>query len=140
MSKTFDVEQIKRLKLQISVPLLLALLVVVWKGDDGIIWWLDASFVSEVEAADLSEQIKGAVETSNATSEALIAYIRKEEIQAARGELRSLEDAMQETLLWESQNGENAISEARKDDIEDRIDEVEVLIDCLEAGRSDCNA
>ncbi len=140
MSKTFDVEQIKKLKLQISVPLLLVILAVAWKGDDGILYWLDDTFVSHVEAADLAEQVKGAVDTSNATSQALIAYIRKEEIQAARGELRSLEDAMQETLLWESQNGENTISEARKEDIGDRIDEVEVLLDCLEAGRDDCNA
>ena len=95
---------------------------------------------SEVEAAELSEAVKGAVETANATSNQLIVYIRKEEIQAARGELRSLEDSMQETLLWESQNGENTISKARKDDIEDRIDDVEILIDCLDDGRDDCNA
>ena len=135
-----DVDSLKKAKLHISLPLLIALMIIVWKGDDGIIYWLDASFVSEVEAAELSEAVKGAVETANATSEALIVYIRKEEIQAARGELRSLEDAMQETLLWESQNGENTISEARKDDIEDRIDEVEILIDCLDAGRDDCNS
>ncbi len=140
MTRTFDVEQIKKLKLQISVPLLIALMIVVWKGDDGVIYWLDASFVSEVEAAELSEAVKGAVETANATSEQLIVYIRKEEIQAARAELRALEDSMQETLLWESQNGENTISEARKDDIEDRIDDVEILIDCLDDGRDDCNA
>ncbi len=135
-----DVDSLKKAKLHISLPLLIALMIVVWKGDDGIIYWLDASFVSEVEAAELSEAVKGAVETANATSEQLITYIRKEEIQAARAELRSLEDAMQETLLWESQNGENTISEARKDDIDDRIDEVEILIDCLDAGRDDCNA
>ncbi len=140
MTRTFDVEQIQTLKLQISVPLLLALMVVVWKGDDGILWWLDETFVSHAEAGELAEQVKGAVDTANATSEQLITYIRKEEIQAARGELRSLEDAMQETLLWESQNGENTISEARKDDIDERIDEVEILIDCLDAGRDDCNA
>lgn len=140
MTRTFDVEQIKKLKLQISVPLLIALMIVVWKGDDGIIYWLDASFVSEVEAAELSEAVKGAVETANATSEQLITYIRKEEIQAARAELRSLEDAMQETLLWESQNGENTISDARKDDLDDRIDETEILIDCLDDGRDDCDA
>ena len=135
-----DVDSLKKAKLHISLPLLIALMIIVWKGDDGIIYWLDASFVSEVEAAELSEAVKGAVETANATSEALIVYIRKEEIQAARGELRSLEDAMQETLLWESQNGENTISEARKDDIDERIDEVEILIDCLDDGRDDCNA
>lgn len=137
---TFDVEQLKKLKLQISVPLLIVLMVVVWKGDDGIIYWLDTEFISEVEAADLAEAVKGAVDTSNATSEQLIAYIRQEELQAARAEKRSLEDAMQETLLWESQNGENTISDARKDDLDDRIEEAEILIDCLDAGRDDCHA
>jgi len=135
-----DVDSLKKAKLHISLPLLIALMIVVWKGDDGIIYWLDASFVSEVEAAELSEAVKGAVETANATSEQLISYIRKEEIQAARAELRSLEDAMQETLLWESQNGENTISDARKDDLDDRIDETEILIDCLDDGRDDCDA
>jgi acyl-CoA reductase-like NAD-dependent aldehyde dehydrogenase len=140
MSYHLDVDALKKAKLHISLPLLIALMLVVWKGDDGIIYWLDASFVSEVEAAELSEAVKGAVETANATSQQLITYIRREEIQAARAELRSLEDSMQETLLWESQNGENTISEARKDDIDERIDETEILIECLDDGRDDCNA
>lgn len=137
---TFDVEQLKKLKLQISVPLLIVLMAVVWKGDDGIIYWLDTEFISEVEAADLAEAVKGAVDTSNATSQQLMSYIRQEELQAARSEKRALEDAMQETLLWESQNGENTISDARKDDLDDRIEEAEILIDCLDAGRDDCHA
>ena len=150
MAIHLDVDSLKKAKLHISLPLLIALMIIVWKGDDGIIYWLDASFVSEVEAAELSEAVKGAVETANATSDLLITYIRKEEIVAARAERRDLQDAMQETLLWESQNGENTISEARKDDLEiqaadlgrarERIEETEILIDCLDAGRDDCDA
>lgn len=140
MAIHLDLDSLKKAKLHISLPLLIALMLVVWKGDDGIIYWLDASFVSEVEAAELQEAVKGAVDTANATSVQLITYIRREEIQAARAERRDLQDAMQETLLWESQNGENTISEARKDDIEERIEETEILIDCLDDERDDCNA
>ena len=140
MAIHLDLDSLKKAKLHISLPLLIALMLVVWKGDDGVIYWLDASFVSEVEAAELQEAVKGAVETANATSEQLITYIRREEIQAARAERRDLQDSMQETLLWESQNGENTISEARKDDIEERIEETEILIECLDDERDDCNA
>jgi len=140
MAIHLDLDSLKKAKLHISLPLLIALMLVVWKGDDGVIYWLDASFVSEVEAAELQEAVKGAVDTANATSEQLITYIRREEIQAARSERRDLQDAMQETLLWESQNGENTISEARKDDIEERIEETEILIECLDDERDDCNA
>jgi len=136
---TFDTESLKKLKLKISVPALILLLAVVWKGDDGVIFWLDTAFISEVEAEEWTEQIKGAVEVANSTSMMLLDYIRRQEIRDSRTALQRLEDQLEETLLWESENGENLISIARKNDIEDRIDVREDEIECLVTGGTDCD-
>jgi len=134
-----DLDKLKKAKLHISLPVFFALLALAWKGDDGIIYWLDTAFISEAEAEDWTAQIKGAVDVSNTTSMMLLDYIRRQELRDTRTALLRLEDQLEETLLWESENGENQISRARKDDIEERIDVRENEIECLVEGRSDCD-
>ena len=134
-----DLDKMKKAKLHISLPVFFVLLALAWKGDDGIIYWLDTAFISEVEAEEWTEQIKGAVEVANSTSMMLLDYIRRQELRDSRTALQRLEDQLNETLLWESENGENLISIARKDDIGDRIDLREDEIECLVAGGSDCD-
>ncbi len=134
-----DVDKLKKAKLHISLPLFAVLLALAWKGDDGVIYWLDTAFISEAEAEEWTEQLKGAVDVANDTSMALLTYIRRQELRDSRTALQRLEDQLNETLLWESENGENQISLARKDDIEDRIEVREDQIDCLEQGGTDCD-
>ena len=136
---TFDTESLKKLKLKISLPVLLVIVAVVWKGDDGLIYYLDGFFMSDVQAEELADEVKGAVEVANNTSMALLNYILRQELRDARTALTRLEDQMNETLLWESENGENTISIARKEDIEERIDVREIEIECLEDGGTDCD-
>ncbi len=134
-----DLDKLKKAKLHISLPLFFLLLAIAWKGDDGIIYWLDTAFISEVEAEEWTAQIKQAIDVSTTTSITLLDYIRRQELRDTRTALLRLEDQLEETLLWESENGENTISLARKDDIEERIGVRENEIECLEEGRSDCD-
>jgi hypothetical protein len=70
---------------------------------------------------------------------ALLDYIRRQELRDTRTALTRLEDQLNETLLWEAANGENTISLARKEDLEERIDIREIEIECLVTGGSDCD-
>lgn len=136
---TFDTDSLKKLKLTLSLPILLVLIGVVWKGDDGLIYYLDGFFMSDVQAEGLADEVKVAVDTANMTSMALLDYILRQELRDARTALTRLEDQLNETLLWESENGQNAISQARKTDLVERIGVREDEIECLEDGGTDCD-
>ncbi len=136
---TFDTDSLKKLKLKISLPVALLLVGLLWKGDDGLIYYLDGFFMSDVQAEELAQEVKVAVSVANLTSMALLDYIRRQELRDTRTALTRLEDQMNDTLLWESENGENQISLARKEDLKDRIDIREIEIECLVTGGSDCD-
>jgi hypothetical protein len=136
---TFDTDSLKKLKLKISLPVLLLIVGLVWKGDDGLIYYLDGFFMSDVQAEELAQEVKVAVSVANLTSMALLDYIRRQELRDTRTALTRLEDQLNETLLWEAANGENTISLARKEDLEERIDIREIEIECLVTGGSDCD-
>ncbi len=136
---TFDTDSLKKLKLKISLPVLFLIVAIVWKGDDGLIYYLDGFFMSDVQAEELAQEVKVAVSVANLTSMALLDYIRRQELRDTRTALTRLEDQMNDTLLWESENGENTISRARKDDLEERIDIRVIEIECLVTGGSDCD-
>lgn len=136
---TFDTDSLKKLKLKFSLPVFLLIVAIVWKGDDGLIYYLDGFFMSDVQAEELAQEVKVAVSVANLTSMALLDYIRRQELRDTRTALTRLEDQMNDTLLWESENGENQISLARKEDLKDRIDIREIEIECLVTGGSDCD-
>lgn len=136
---TFDTDSLKKLKLKISLPVMLLIVAIVWKGDDGLIYYLDGFFMSDVQAEELAQEVKVAVSVANLTSMALLDYIRRQELRDTRTALTRLEDQLNETLLWEAANGENTISLARKEDLEERIDIREIEIECLVTGGSDCD-
>jgi hypothetical protein len=116
---------------------------VIWtfggKVHDAVWRHVDLYVVSEVEAAELQAEVKAAAETATQAAEAVTAiasqlsdYIERQDLKEERGNLERLNGELTETRLWESANGENAMSRARKADLERRIAETQERIRCLE--------
>lgn len=100
---------------------------------------LPVHLMTRAEAQTLGEQVKQAsdaatraAESAERVSQRLFDYIADQELKEERAKHERLEGELQDTLLWESQNGENQISRARKADLEARIIESTRRIRCLE--------
>jgi nucleoid-associated protein YejK len=99
---------------------------------------LPVHLMTRAEAQTLQHEVKAAVdtakvaaETATETSRRLFDYIERQELKEERADLERLKGELQETLLWESQNGENALSRSRKADLNARIRETEERIRCM---------
>jgi hypothetical protein len=98
---------------------------------------LPVHLMTRAEAQTLQQEVKAAADTAKAaaqaateTSRRLFDYIERQELKEERATLDRLKGDLQETLLWESQNGENALSRSRKADLNARIRETEERIRC----------
>lgn len=106
-------------------------------------------FVSEAEAGELAaevqQQIKDISESAKRAADAaasavfeLRSHVAGEEIKAARNKMDELRGEISTTLLWESANGANDISRARKRDLEIQFERTAAYVQCLEAQRPNC--
>ncbi len=100
---------------------------------------VDRYFFSTAEAQTLLSEVKQAAETAKKaadiasdTADQLLRYMQRQELKEERALLDRLRGELADTELWESQNGANALSRARKADLIGRIDATLARIRCLE--------
>lgn len=100
---------------------------------------VDRFFISTAEAQALTADVKKAVDTATKavdlateTSEDLRRYLQRQELKEERALLDTLKGELADTELWESTNGANALSRARKADLVRRIDDAVARIRCRE--------
>jgi hypothetical protein len=140
-----DLHALKRRKFVVSGGALIVLIGVLWLGHGKLTEHLDVYMISTAEGQVLTQQVKEAADAARQAAlsvqevgRSLVDYIKLQDIKDARERLNNLRGSLSETQLWESANGANDISRARKADLEAQISVIEGYIQCIEAGRSTC--
>lgn len=96
-------------------------------------------------AQEVTQQIRAIADSANQaadaaqkTATALEEYVKRQELKEARAKLNVLREQLSGTQLWESANGANEISRARKADLAWQIERTTDFVECLEAMRRYC--
>jgi acyl-CoA reductase-like NAD-dependent aldehyde dehydrogenase len=125
-----------------AIPVAITVSLLSHKYIDGHI---DRFMFSEVQAQTLTDQVEKAAnaaqeasQAASATGRALTTYMRNQDLKETRERLSVREGQLSDTLLWESSNGANDISRARKADLQREIEDLKALLRCYEAVRPDC--
>lgn len=127
-----DVTDWKKHKVTISVGSIIFGLALLWGAHKFIASHAGKYFLPVAAAEELTQKVEEALMTSAENSAILTNFIRRTEIRDAREKVDSLRSELQATLLWESANGENEISRARKSDINREITRYENYVACIE--------
>lgn len=135
-----DLTKWRHSKITISIGTIIVVFSALVGMHEYTVYHLDDVFMSTADADDLVDKVEKALDKSNSNAELFLDYIRRQDLSDARDSLQNHRDDLRETLLWEDANqGENQISRERKEELRDRIREKEALVQCLEAGRENCN-
>lgn len=147
-----DLEKLKKRRITITgmtAGLLLAAGSGTWLGHawlrDHVTDKLDLVFQNEAQAQTLGQQVREATNAARDAASAaesvgrsLASYIKRQDAKEARERLSVLKQQLGETQLWESANGVNDITRARKADLTAQIEATQAYIACLDSGRTDC--
>ena len=145
-----DLENIKKRRITIRIGTVASLFAaaaigLTW-GNQWIITMLDRSFYSEAQAQVLQDQVKEAADAAKQAAQSvenvsrdLTQYVKQQDLKSARERLNVLKQQLSETQLWESSNGANDISRARKIELAAQIEIVTAYIQCMEAQRPVCD-
>lgn len=94
---------------------------------------------------DLTRQIRDASDAANKAASAaqqavseLRSHVAGEDLNRARSKIDTLRGEISATQLWESTNGANEISRARRQDLERQLERTIAYAACLEAQRPNC--
>lgn len=98
---------------------------------------LKAIFIPTAVAEELTQKVEKALMTSADNSATLLNFMRRQEVKDSREKINTLKGELQNTLLWESANGENEISRARKKDINEEILRYDNYISCVDRHPAD---
>jgi len=122
--KPIKLDSLKEMKFTVPVSLLIGLFVIGWQAKDFTIEGLDAFFISEVEGAEITEQLEK-------ISDSLDSYISQSEIREINHQIQEVNAQVTETQLYIAANGNNDIAMARLQDLVARRDALKETKDCL---------
>ncbi|MEO8466225.1 MAG: hypothetical protein ABI640_12850 [Gammaproteobacteria bacterium] len=134
-----------RQKVTISLATALAFIVGLWQFHEWTGRHLKDHLVSTQIGSELAMQIHEAVDAAKQSAKAsetigrsLSLHIAGQDLKEAHIKLDTAKTDLATTQLWESVNGANEISRARKRELEFQIERTTGYIACREASRESC--
>lgn len=116
-----------------------------WTFHNWLATHMGAHLFTTAAAQTLSNQVqqasnaaKTAAESTQQLAEAFKRHIDGEDLKYARDKVDTLTEQLSSTKLWESANGANEISRARREDLERQLERMRSYVTCLEIGRPNC--